>query len=114
MQAEVGLRVVDVVAVVLGVVAAVEGPEPLAVVVVNITSFLSRFVFPHDKDVRLDEFFLERSGLAHEPFDCPGVVLREHGGHGVPLGGKVKKSKIILFGVDVAAPAVVDGGVFVF
>ncbi len=96
MHVEFGGRVADDVLVVLGVVAAEEGPEAVAEVAVDVAVLVQGAVVAQDHHRRLDRRLVEGRGLPHEAFHQAFVALGEHGRHGVPLGREVEEQEIVV------------------
>ena len=96
-------------AIVLRVVSAEEGPGAFAVFAVEVAHLAEFAVLGQDDAAGLDGLAAESGGLAHEAPDDAGVVLCEHGGHPVPLGGEVEEDEEVVLFVDQSlAGAVVD------
>ena len=95
MHVEFGGRVADDVLVVLGVVAAKEGPEAVAEVAVDVAVLVQGAVVAQDHHRRLDRRLVEGRSLPHETFHQTLMALGEHGRHGVPLGGEVEEQEIV-------------------
>ena len=108
-QRQVGRRVAHKVAIVLGVVAAQEGPGALAVLAVQVAHLAKFLVFSHYQGAALHRLAAEGRRLAHKAVDDARVVLRQHRRHPVPLGRKLeKREEIVLFVDRTGARAVVD------
>ena len=112
-ERQVRWRIAYKVAVVLRIVAAVESPEAIAVVVVDVSRLGGGLVLTHDEHIGLDVTFEERRALAHEAFNGAGVTLGEHGRHGIPFGGKVEECKIVLFRQHISTHVVVNRRVLI-
>ncbi len=94
-QRQVRRRVADVVLVVLGVVAAVEGEEALPGGPVEVAHRARHGRLPEDDDARLDRRGAEGRRLPHEPADAGDVVLREHRRDGVDARGEVEQREVV-------------------
>ena len=102
--------------VVLRVVAAQEGEGAPAQVAVQVADLLPFLPFAQDHQAFLQQTAAEIGGLSHEALDHCHVVLGQHGGHRIVLGGEFEQGEVVGFGgADgrVCAVGNVDSAVFV-
>ena len=87
-------------AIVLGVMAAKEGPKAVAEVAMNIAVLPQCGIVAQHNDARLDISFAEGGSLAHEAFDQALMALGEHGGDRIPFGLEVEEQEIVVVLID--------------
>ena len=86
MQHQLGGWVVDVMAMVFRIVAAIKSKRSLADLAVDVFHFVGIFYVGEDDYSILDKLASETCGLAQEAVDDAGVALGQHRGDRIVLG----------------------------
>ena len=90
MEAQIRLRIIDEVAIILRIVTSEERPKALAKSTVDIAHFVEWFGLSKHQYIRFDILAFEGSRLPHKSLDRAGMVLCQHRRYGVPFGGEVE------------------------
>src|SRR6218665_916254 len=117
MQAQVGRRLLHAVLIILRIVAAVKGPGAFAYITVNVAGLAKSLGLTHNEHILFYVFLMEGSSLPPEALDDAGMVLAEHGGHGVPFGREFEQAELVGFLSNAVllppGPVGINGGVLI-
>ena len=91
--------------VVFRVVATVKSPKTFAIDTVYVLGFIGCFGLSHNHDIGLDYAVFKRGRLPEKAFDEVAVVLRKHGGDGVPFGTELEELKVVVVLSQAGVPA---------